>query len=422
MEPLEEEVSFCEPKNVIFFDEEGKDGKKRQDKDLVSYLTSLEKHEDWIAKTSNENMRSYVFNSDTCRNVEWQDEMLKANVYQREDLKTEISSKAKRSNCFNAHDYCVFTDGLNKGDEQLAKTVEDMKEDRKISFQDTVEGQSKNLEAKEKEQLVITAGTEKDNMFLISIEEEQNFYSFKEDGECHKAKYDEYESDEDKYETVQQIKLIDLVLDKRRVSSGEEFGDEVSIQSLDFVRKQREAKIESRMHLVNVYSEIEEEGQSIKIVVAEVNHEDDQLLRVVSQGQARANTSLQLHVVLASIQRIVSKYVAASRDLEGNLLSNNEFVDNSKSFVTLTQERVQQQQQSSLDNEIESLMEFLLKKYKRRSYIRRRQIVSCMDGWTEAKVKGNLNGVLQTKVWKLGATKEDNQMYEQQYKEERRSL
>ena len=45
-----------------------------------------------------------------------------------------------------------------------------------------------------------------------------------------------------------------------------------------------------------------------------------------------------------------------------------------------------------------------------------------MDDWTKAKVKGKLNGVLQTKVWKLGATKEDNQMYGQQCKEERRSL
>ena len=45
-----------------------------------------------------------------------------------------------------------------------------------------------------------------------------------------------------------------------------------------------------------------------------------------------------------------------------------------------------------------------------------------MDGWTVAKVKGKLNGVLQTKVWKPGAVKEDNQMYGQRFKEERRSL
>ena len=118
----------------------------------------------------------------------------------------------------------------------------------------------------------------------------------------------------------------------------------------------------------------------------------------------------------------MSKYVATSRDLEGNLLSNSEFVDSSKSFVTLTQERVQQQQQSSLGREIDSLMEFLLKKYKRRSYMRRRQTVSCMDGWAEEKVKGKLNGVLQTKVWKLGVAKEDNQMYGQQFKGEKGSL
>ena len=126
LEPLEEEVYFCEPKDGIFFDEESEDGKERQDEGLVSYLTSSEQPEDWIDKTSNEEMKSYVSNINTCGNVEWQDEMLKENGYQREDLKTKISSKAKRSNCFNANDYCVFTDGLNKGDEQLVKTVESM--------------------------------------------------------------------------------------------------------------------------------------------------------------------------------------------------------------------------------------------------------------------------------------------------------
>ena len=214
--------------------------------------------------------------------------------------------------------------------------------------------------------------------------------------------------------------MIDLVLDKGSVSYGGKFGNEVSIQSSDFESKKREVKIESSMHSVNVYSELEEEGQSMKIVVAEDSHEDDQLLRVVSQDQARANTSLQLYVVLASIRRRVSKYVATSRDLEGNLLSNSEFVDSSKSFVTLTQERVQHQQQSSVDREIDSLMEFLLKKYKRRRYMKRRQTVSCMDGWTIAKVKGKLNGILETKVWKPGVAKEDNRMYGQQCKEERR--
>ena len=45
-----------------------------------------------------------------------------------------------------------------------------------------------------------------------------------------------------------------------------------------------------------------------------------------------------------------------------------------------------------------------------------------MDVCIIAKVKGKSNGVLQTKVWKPGAAKEDNQMYGQQFKEERRSL
>ena len=41
----------------------------------------------------------------------------------------------------------------------------------------------------------------KHDMFLQSIEEEQKFY-FEEDGKCHKSKYDDYESDEDKYEIL----------------------------------------------------------------------------------------------------------------------------------------------------------------------------------------------------------------------------
>ena len=54
--------------------------------------------------------------------------------------------------------------------------------------------------------------------------------------------------------------------------------------------------------------------------------------------------------------------------------------------------------------------------------MKRRQTVTCMDGWIVAKVKGKLNGVLQTKVWKPGAAKEDNQRYGQRFTEERRSL
>ena len=47
-------------------------------------------------------------------NAKWEVEILKANEYQREDLKIETSSKAKRSKCFNTNDYCMFTDGLSK--------------------------------------------------------------------------------------------------------------------------------------------------------------------------------------------------------------------------------------------------------------------------------------------------------------------
>ena len=55
------------------------------------------------------------------------------------------------------------------------------------------------------------------------------------------------------------------------------------------------------MHLVNVYSEIEEEGQYLKIIGVEDNLEDEQLLRVVSKDKERADTSLQHYVMLASI-------------------------------------------------------------------------------------------------------------------------
>ena len=46
-------------------------------------------------------------------NAQREDEMLKANKYQREDLKTETSSKANRSQCFT-NDYCMFTGDMNK--------------------------------------------------------------------------------------------------------------------------------------------------------------------------------------------------------------------------------------------------------------------------------------------------------------------
>ena len=118
----------------------------------------------------------------------------------------------------------------------------------------------------------------------------------------------------------------------------------------------------------------------------------------------------------------MSEYVVANRELEGNLHYKFEIADNSKSFVTLTQERVQQQRQSNMDREIDSLIKLMWKKYKRRSYMKRRQIISCMNGWTIAKVGGNLNGVLQTKIWKPRVEKEGNQVYEQQFKEARRSL
>ena len=125
------------------------------------------------------------------------------------------------------------------------------KEDRKVSFQYIVEGKSKSLGAKEKEKLLNIVVKGEDGMFLQSIEEEQIFCSFEKDGECHKDKYDDYEFDEDKYEMLQQIELINLVHDKDRVqeesflgkhkektvSHGGEFGNVVSLQCSDLVSK-----------------------------------------------------------------------------------------------------------------------------------------------------------------------------------------
>ena len=91
----------------------------------------------------------------------------------------------------------MFVDGLNKEDEQLVKIVKRVKEGRKVSFQDIVEGQSKSLGAEEKEQLLNIVVKGEDDMFLQSIEEEQNFNSFEKDGEGHKAK-----NDEDEYEML----------------------------------------------------------------------------------------------------------------------------------------------------------------------------------------------------------------------------
>ena len=42
LEPLEEEVYFCEPEKGTFFDEESEDGEQRQDEDIVSYLRTSE--------------------------------------------------------------------------------------------------------------------------------------------------------------------------------------------------------------------------------------------------------------------------------------------------------------------------------------------------------------------------------------------
>lgn len=66
-----------------------------------------------------------------------------------------------------------------------------------------------------------------------------------------------------------------------------------------------------------------------------------------------------------------------------------------------------------MDREIDSLMKLMLKKYKRRSCMKRRQSANCMNGWNVEKVERKLNGVLQTKIWKPGVAKEGNKVYEQ---------
>lgn len=68
--------------------------------------------------------------------------------------------------------------------------------------------------------------------------------------------------------------------------------NEGSLQCSDPVIKQIGVKTESNMHLVNVYIEIEEQGQSLKIVVAEDSHEDEQLMRVVSQVEEGKDASI----------------------------------------------------------------------------------------------------------------------------------
>ena len=87
--------------------------------------------------------------------------------------------------------------------------------------------------------------------FFKVLKRNKFFYSFKKDGECHKAKYDDYESDEDKYEMLQQTKLINLVHDNDRVqeqsclgkhkektvSHGGESGNAMSLQCSDIVSK-----------------------------------------------------------------------------------------------------------------------------------------------------------------------------------------
>ena len=54
--------------------------------------------------------------------------------------------------------------------------------------------------------------------------------------------------------------------------------------------------------------------------------------------------------------------------------------------------------------------------------MKRRQTDNRMNGQTIPKVKGKLNGVLQTKIWKPGAAKEGSHAYGQQFRQARRSL
>ena len=84
-------------------------------------------------------------------------------------MKTETLSEANGSQYANTNDYCMFTGDLNKEGERLVKTVKRVKEDRKVSFQDTKEGQSKSLGAKEEEQLLNTIVRGEDDILLQSI-------------------------------------------------------------------------------------------------------------------------------------------------------------------------------------------------------------------------------------------------------------
>jgi hypothetical protein len=49
------------------------------------------------------------------RNAQWEDEMLKASEYLGEDLKTETSSEAKRSQCFKSDILCMSAGTMNEG-------------------------------------------------------------------------------------------------------------------------------------------------------------------------------------------------------------------------------------------------------------------------------------------------------------------
>ena len=49
--------------------------------------------------------------------------MLKENEYQREDLPTETSSKAKKSKCFETNTLCVFTSTKNEGKGQNMNSI-----------------------------------------------------------------------------------------------------------------------------------------------------------------------------------------------------------------------------------------------------------------------------------------------------------
>ena len=404
---LVEEGYFCEDEQGTFFDEENENKKERQDDDLVSYLTSSRQPEDLVVKTPNGSMEFYVFNiNECCVNVGYfsvEEGRLFETVLKKKRPKVVLVDSMKEEQ----RRYSIMKESeiqTSHRIKQIQSFVIKEGETEMTCIGNLVEGvtlkKGKVVSAKNKEKLTIESSQRKGQLLKIARDKEHsNIILLKCEEEIRVLE-----------ELMKEPKIEEEVTRKE---------EEMLITSNEI-----EAVIKEMKDILSPECEYEIQGQqgSVVEVIGFKDTENgkewncsQQLERYVGKGREDLN-QCRMEGVYDSTNYVMRRQgVRYPSILDIFVTCATEEETNSKSFVALTHESVQQQHQSSLDREIDSLMELLLKKYNRRRYMRRRQAINGMGGWTEAKVKGKLNDVLQTRVWKLGATKEDNQRYEQEH-------